>query len=151
MPRSIAESKHTFDVAEYIVALAKDTGLAPIEPMAKSIGVHFRLPRPRQNMGPKAMEMLRLIPEAKPQLTERCSGHGGKWGIFKENFDRAVKVGKPAGAQLMKQTRYRRQRMSAGRTAPEAGDRGKRQRTARADRPPDRSGRGLRPKPMDCN
>jgi len=27
----------------------------------------------------KALVMLRLIPEAKPQLTERCSGHGGKW------------------------------------------------------------------------
>ena len=53
-------------------------------------------------MGPKAMEMLRLIPEAKPALTERCSGHGGKWGIFMENFDRAVKVGKPAARNLVK-------------------------------------------------
>jgi len=48
------------------------------------------------------MEMLRLIPEAKPALTERCSGHGGKWGIFAENFDRAVKVGKPAARNLVK-------------------------------------------------
>ena len=46
--------------------------------------------------------MLRLIPEAKPALTERCSGHGGKWGIFKDNFDRAVKVGRPAARNLMK-------------------------------------------------
>jgi glycerol-3-phosphate dehydrogenase subunit C len=35
-------------------------------------------------------------------LTERCSGHGGKWGIFKENFDRAVKIGKPAARNLVK-------------------------------------------------
>ena len=95
-------SKHAFDVSEYIVALAKETGLAPIEPMAKSIAVHFACHARAQNMGPKAMEMLRLIPEAKPALTERCSGHGGKWGIFKENFDRAVKVGKPAARNLMK-------------------------------------------------
>ena len=53
-------------------------------------------------MGPKAMEMLRLIPEANPQLTERCSGHGGKWGVMKENFDRAIKVGKPAVRNLLK-------------------------------------------------
>jgi len=95
-------SKHTFDVSEYIVALAKDTGLAPIEPMAKTIGVHFACHARAQNMGPKAMEMLRLIPEAKPQLTERCSGHGGKWGIFEKNFDRALKVGKTAGKNLVK-------------------------------------------------
>ncbi|HEX4847928.1 MAG TPA: heterodisulfide reductase-related iron-sulfur binding cluster [Novosphingobium sp.] len=95
-------SRHTFDVAEYIVGLSKDTGLAPIEPMDKRIAVHFACHARAQNMGPKAMEMLRLIPEAKPALTERCSGHGGKWGIFKENFDRAVKVGKPAARNLMK-------------------------------------------------
>jgi glycerol-3-phosphate dehydrogenase subunit C len=95
-------SKHAFDVAEYVVALAKETGLAPIEPMAKRIAVHFACHARAQNMGPKAMEMLRLIPEAKPALTERCSGHGGKWGIFRENFDRAVKVGKPAARNLVK-------------------------------------------------
>ncbi|MDG2003351.1 MAG: heterodisulfide reductase-related iron-sulfur binding cluster [Novosphingobium sp.] len=95
-------SKHTFDVSEYIVALAKDTGLAPIDPMEKSIGVHFACHARAQNMGAKALEMLKLIPEAKPQLAERCSGHGGKWGIFKQNFDRALKVGKPVGRTLTK-------------------------------------------------
>ncbi|MDP9056967.1 MAG: heterodisulfide reductase-related iron-sulfur binding cluster [Pseudomonadota bacterium] len=95
-------SRHTFDVSEYVVRLAKDVGLAPIAPMAKSIAVHFACHSRAQNMGPKAMEMLRLIPEAKPQLTERCSGHGGKWGIFKGNFDRAVKNGKLAARNLVK-------------------------------------------------
>jgi glycerol-3-phosphate dehydrogenase subunit C len=95
-------SRHSFDVSEYVVALAKETGLAPIEPMAKSIAVHFACHARAQNMGPKAMEMLRLIPEARPALTERCSGHGGKWGIFRKNFDRAVKVGKPAARNLVK-------------------------------------------------
>lgn len=95
-------SKHSFDISEYVVALAKDTGLAPIAPLGKSIAVHFACHARAQNMGPKAMEMLRLIPEAKPALTERCSGHGGKWGIFKANFDRAVKVGRPAARNLMK-------------------------------------------------
>ena len=95
-------SKHCFDVSEYVVALSKETGLAPIEAMPASIAVHFACHARAQNMGPKAMEMLKLIPEAKPALTERCSGHGGKWGIFKENFDRAVKVGKPAARNLLK-------------------------------------------------
>ncbi len=95
-------AKHTFDVSEYVVRLSKDVGLAPIEAMPKSIAVHFACHARAQNMGPKAMEMLKLIPEAKPQLTERCSGHGGKWGLFAENFDRAIKVGKTAGRNLIK-------------------------------------------------
>jgi glycerol-3-phosphate dehydrogenase subunit C len=95
-------SKHTFDVSEYVVRLAKEVGLAPIEAMPKAIAVHFACHARAQNMGPKAMEMLRLIPEAKPALTERCSGHGGKWGIFDDNFERAIKVGKPAGRNLVK-------------------------------------------------
>ena len=95
-------ARHTFDVSEYVVRLAKDTGLAPIAAMPKSIAVHFACHARAQNMGPKAMEMLKLIPEAKPQLTERCSGHGGKWGLFTQNFDRAIKVGKTAGRNLVK-------------------------------------------------
>ena len=95
-------ARHTFDVSEYVVRLSKDVGLSPIEAMPASIAVHFACHARAQNMGPKAMEMLRLIPEAKPALTERCSGHGGKWGIFAENFDRAVKVGKPAARNLVK-------------------------------------------------
>src|SRR5205085_8524350 len=73
-------AKHTFDVSEFMVRLAKEVGVAPIPPLPKTIAVHFACHARAQNMGPKAMEMLRLIPDAKPQLTERCSGHGGKWG-----------------------------------------------------------------------
>jgi glycerol-3-phosphate dehydrogenase subunit C len=98
----ITLSRHTFDLSQYLVALSKETGLAPIEPMPSHIGVHFACHARAQNMGPQAMEMLKLIPEAKPILTERCSGHGGKWGIFKENFDTAVKVGRPAARALAK-------------------------------------------------
>ena len=95
-------SENTYDVSQYIVALNKEIGLLPIPAMDSSIGVHFACHARAQNMGPQAMEMLRLIPEAKPKLTERCSGHGGKWGIFKENFDTAVKVGGPAARAMAK-------------------------------------------------
>jgi glycerol-3-phosphate dehydrogenase subunit C len=95
-------SKHTFDVSEYVVRLSKEVGLTPIAAMPKAISVHFACHARAQNMGPKAMEMLRLIPEAKPALTERCSGHGGKWGIFTQNFERAIKVGKTTGRNLLK-------------------------------------------------
>jgi glycerol-3-phosphate dehydrogenase subunit C len=93
---------HTFDVSEYVVRLAKANGLAPIDELPATIGVHFACHARAQNMGPKALEMLRLIPQAKPMLTERCSGHGGKWGIFAENFDRAIKIGKPTARAIAK-------------------------------------------------
>ncbi|MEQ1510159.1 MAG: heterodisulfide reductase-related iron-sulfur binding cluster [Sphingopyxis sp.] len=92
----------TYDVSQYIVALAKETGLMPLSAMQVKIGVHFACHARAQNMGPKALEMLRLIPGATPELTDRCSGHGGKWGIMAENFDTAVKIGRPAARSLMK-------------------------------------------------
>ena len=95
-------SKATFDISEYLVSLSKAVGLAPIDAMPSTVGVHFACHSRAQNMGAKAMEMLKLIPEAKPTITERCSGHGGKWGIYAENFDIAVKVGRPTARSVAK-------------------------------------------------
>lgn len=95
-------AEHSYDLSQYVVALSKEVGLVPVAEMRASIGVHFACHSRAQNMGPKAVEMLRLIPGAKPALTERCSGHGGKWGIFGDNFDAAVKVGRPTARALAK-------------------------------------------------
>ena len=46
-------------------------------------------------MSQKAAEMLRLIPEVDLAVIERCSGHGGSWGVMSENFATALKVGRP--------------------------------------------------------
>ena len=61
-------------------------------------------------MGPKAAEMLRLIPGADGKapdvkVVERCSGHGGSWGIMTENFEVALKIGKPVATQALKQAK----------------------------------------------
>jgi glycerol-3-phosphate dehydrogenase subunit C len=52
-------------------------------------------------MGPKAAEMLRLIPDVEIDVVERCSGHGGSWGIMKDNFEVAIKIGRPAARKAM--------------------------------------------------
>ena len=96
-------AKATFDLSEIVVDLSKKHGLMPINAMPSAIAVHFACHARAQNMGPKAVEMLKLIPGAKPQVVERCSGHGGKWGIFKDNFATAIKVGKPAARLIEKQ------------------------------------------------
>ena len=87
----------TSDICEYIVDIAKNEGLADgLAPLDGGVAFHFACHARAQNMGPKAAEMLKLIPQAEVEVIERCSGHGGSWGVMKENFEVALKVGKPA-------------------------------------------------------
>jgi glycerol-3-phosphate dehydrogenase subunit C len=56
-------------------------------------------------MGPKAAEMLRLIPDTKIDVIERCSGHGGTFGVMKDTFEIGRKVGRPAMRAVIAQNR----------------------------------------------
>ena len=53
-------------------------------------------------MGQKGAEMLRAVPNTEVTVIERCSGHGGSWGVMKKNFKAALKVGKPVARQAEK-------------------------------------------------
>jgi glycerol-3-phosphate dehydrogenase subunit C len=97
-------SRATFDISEYIVDIAKKEGLAPgMSPLGGDVTLHLACHARAQNMGPKAAEMLRLVPEAKINVIERCSGHGGSWGVMKENFETAMKVGRPVARQALRE------------------------------------------------
>ena len=97
--RRLAES--TFDISEYVVGIAKKEGLAEgLRPLPGGVTVHLACHSRAQNMGQKAAELLRLVPDTEVQVVERCSGHGGSWGIMKDNFDTALKVGKPVVRQV---------------------------------------------------
>ncbi|MBT4042897.1 MAG: glycerol-3-phosphate dehydrogenase [Rhodospirillaceae bacterium] len=96
-------SENTYDITEYMVSLAKEDGLADgLTPLSGGVTLHLACHARAQNMGAKGAEMLRLIPDTEVTVVERCSGHGGAWGIMKENFDVALKVGKPAARQALK-------------------------------------------------
>lgn len=91
---------HTYDVCQYIMNLNKEFGLAEgLESLGENITIHLSCHSRAQNMGQKAVEMLKLIPETKVSFIERCSGHGGSWGIMEDNFETAIKVGKPVAKQ----------------------------------------------------
>ena len=93
-------SKATFDISEYIVDIAKKEGLTPgMKPVPGTLSVHMACHARAQNMGQKAAEMLRLIPDSDVKVIERCSGHGGSWGFKKEWFDVAMKIGRPVARQ----------------------------------------------------
>jgi glycerol-3-phosphate dehydrogenase subunit C len=97
-------SKATFDLSEYVVDIARKEGIAPgLEPVASGgVALHISCHSRAQNMGQKAREMLKLIPEANLQVIERCSGHGGSWGFKEVNFGTAMKVGAPVARQAAK-------------------------------------------------
>jgi len=45
-------------------------------------------------MGNKARDMLKLIPNIKINVVERCAGHGGTFGVMKKTHEIANKFGK---------------------------------------------------------
>jgi len=91
----------TKDVAEYVVELARTYGLMEgLKPVEGGVTLHHACHARAQNMGAKSVEMLRLIPETKVDLVERCSGHGGTFGVMKETHATARKVGRPTARQV---------------------------------------------------
>ncbi len=89
-------AKATFDIDEYVVDIAKKEGLpAGLKPLPEGVTVHLPCHARAQAMGPKAAEMLKLIPDTPIDIIERCSGHGGTFGVMKETHPLAVKIGKP--------------------------------------------------------
>jgi glycerol-3-phosphate dehydrogenase subunit C len=97
--RKLAAS--TRDISQYVVEIAKTEGLAPgLSPLPGGVTVHHACHARAQNMGTKSAELLRLIPDTKIDLIERCSGHGGTFGVMKQTHPVANKVGKPAARQV---------------------------------------------------
>ncbi len=94
----------SFDAAEYVVDISKKEGVADgLQPLDGGVTLHIACHARAQNMGMKAAEMMRLVPETKIDVIQRCSGHGGSWGIMEENFPVALKVGKPVARDAIKQ------------------------------------------------
>ena len=97
-------SEATSDISEYLVNIAKTEGLADgLLSLDGGVSVHIACHARAQNMGQKAAEMLRLVPDTDLSVIERCSGHGGSWGVMKDNFDVALKIGKPVARDVKKQ------------------------------------------------
>jgi glycerol-3-phosphate dehydrogenase subunit C len=96
-----ALSAATRDICEYVVGLSKSVGLAPgLTAVEGGVTVHHACHARAQNMGAKSAEMLRLIPDTRVELVERCSGHGGTFGVMKKTRPSAVKIGKPTAKQV---------------------------------------------------
>jgi glycerol-3-phosphate dehydrogenase subunit C len=93
---------HSFDITEYVVAIARKEGLAEgLAPLDGDVTLHMACHARAQNIGHKAADMLRLIPAADVHVIERCSGHGGSMGITRDFHETALKVGRPAARRAL--------------------------------------------------
>jgi glycerol-3-phosphate dehydrogenase subunit C len=85
------------------VDIARKEGLAEgLTPLEGGVTVHLPCHSRAQNMGPKAADMLRMIPDTKVDIVERCSGHGGTFGVLDGTHEVAVKVGKTAARSVQR-------------------------------------------------
>lgn len=100
----IALSKATVDITEYLVDIAKTEGLiGGMKPLEGGITVHSACHARAQNMGAKALQLMKYIPETEVEHIERCSGHGGTFGVMAETHDAALAVGKTAMRTMVRQ------------------------------------------------
>jgi len=96
-------SKNISDIDEYIVDLSLKEGLVEgLQEIDGGVTVHNACHARAQNMGNKARDMLKLIPNIKLDVVERCAGHGGTFGVMKETHNLALKVGRPTARQIKK-------------------------------------------------
>lgn len=92
---------HCHDVSEYLIYLKDKFGLAEgLQPLEGKVSLHIACHARAQNLGRKGEEIMRLIPELDLNVVERCSGHGGSWGIMKDNFAAGMKQARPVVKQM---------------------------------------------------
>jgi glycerol-3-phosphate dehydrogenase subunit C len=99
-------SKATYDIDEYVIEISKRHGLPDgLKSLPEGVSIHMACHARAQNIGSKAAELLRLIPDTPIDVIERCAGHGGTFGVLKETHPVAMKVGRPVMRQLVGQAR----------------------------------------------
>ena len=96
-------SLNVFDIDEYVVDISEKEGLVDgLQEIDGGVTVHNACHARAQNMGIKARDMLKLIPNIKLDVVERCAGDGGTFGVMKETYNLATKVGRPTIRQIDK-------------------------------------------------
>ncbi|HXI88045.1 MAG TPA: heterodisulfide reductase-related iron-sulfur binding cluster [Parvularculaceae bacterium] len=97
-----ALARATMDFDEFLVDLSKKEGLAEgLRAVKGGVTLHISCHSRAQNIGQKSAELMKLIPDTEITVIERCSGHGGSWGVKKAHHETALKIGKPVAKKAL--------------------------------------------------
>ena len=103
VPGTAAErvASHVVDLSEYLVRLHATGGLARdfrgrLGRVAYHAPCHLRV----QEIGFKARDLLRLVPDTSIDVLERCAGMDGTWGFKREFFDESLRIARPLLREL---------------------------------------------------
>ena len=89
----------TFDISEYVVDIAEGRSAPGLQPLAGGVTLHspaMRAPRIWDRRRPRCCVS---FPTPTSHVIERCSGHGGSWGVRKETQETGAQNGKPVLAK----------------------------------------------------
>ena len=96
-------SQNTMDIDEFLFDLHNRGELdLDFKPLNKNITLHTACHSRAQNIGSKSFSLLNLVTKEKNINVEKCSGHGGTWGIKSKWNKTAKKVGLTAARQVFK-------------------------------------------------
>ena len=88
-------AEHTFEISHYLSDLAREKLLVrDFEHALGKVGFHVACHTRRQASGINAPRLLGLVPGTEVSSVESCSGHDGTWGVSRQYFPLALKVGK---------------------------------------------------------
>jgi glycerol-3-phosphate dehydrogenase subunit C len=95
-------SEHMYDICEYLVML-HDNGELPLElqPLPMTVTYHAPCQQQGHSVGKPALELMALIPDLRViENDATCCGVAGTYGIKREKYDIAMKVGSGLFAQI---------------------------------------------------
>ncbi len=86
-------SENIFDISEYLVHLHKKKKLKiDFKNKIGTVNYHVSCHLKAQKMGFKGRDILKLVPDTKVNLVNRCSGMDGGWGMKTEYFEESMKI-----------------------------------------------------------
>ncbi len=86
---------NTFDISEYLMTLHKQGKLkTDFKSEIGTVNYHLSCHLKAQNIGYKSRDLMKLIPNTKVNLIDKCSGMDGGWGMKSEYFEESMGVAK---------------------------------------------------------
>ncbi len=96
-PKLLAVGERTHDICEYLVGLHDRGELrTDFRPLPLTVPYHAPCQQRGHGIGKPALELFALIPELRPiELDFQCCGVAGTYGLKREKYDVAMRVGDP--------------------------------------------------------